>query len=526
MSIDQQTALPATTAEGEAIPIFSPAPDGEEDLLVPYITQLRNQAATLFGATVAATLVPVRFSGNLNWFWTTGAGDVNELTYNYISGAVTSSPDPTAGVTVGAAGSYANLYRQLINGISWQFSAADLATLQEAETRSAAQAASLVSAYVATYGQPTPEQMEAAKKVNPVIVSTLDYIVQYVIAYLWADVPTTSSGLTLLEMQESSDLRRLLSRTPASGQQIVMLFTSYLNALGTSATLIDMQSLGGYTLARLRSNLTPSASNGGIQLSNPSSGTTYYLGYSSNELPASILQDLQNTGQSITVSLTSSRIEDQTYDISFSGSAPVRWNGALLVIKAGSSFEGDVGAQRGSGTRFSITMRFPGVTIIPFFPTPYVQTSAGATGWFNEAVIYQAWQNLLLGPNAASGFTFLNAVPGGIKLGNGGLGYPSALVVSGDPTITVDFEDGNYDEFRAWLSTHESFSVTMFGVIPVGSSTVNTFVATTRQEAGQVGFTLTLTPPPPGSQGQTIPAADQTVPVLAAQVYWTGELPS
>ena len=64
--------------------------------------------------------------------------------------------------------------------------------------------------------------------------------------------------------------------------------------------------------------------------------------------------------------------------------------------------------------------------------------------------------------------------------------------------------------------------MSLFGFIPLGSSSVDTYTASASQSQTGSGFTLTLTPPAPGSQGQTIPVANQTVPVLAGQVFWVG----
>lgn len=526
MSINHDPAVQPHKPGGRASSLYAAA--GTEDvpgqaaMLTTYITQLRNQAASLFGSTVAANLVPIQYNGDFNWSWTTGAGDVNELTYDYISGAVSPSSASPGTYQVGGAGSFSNVYQELINAITWQFSASDNATLQQVQTQSGTQATSVVSAYSAAYGPPTSAQITAAQQVNPVIQTALDYIMLYMAGRVWAGVPTGSPGLSLYTMQRAQNLNQLLQYAPPSATGTIQAISAYLNALGPSVTLLDEQSQGNYTLQQIKNNLTPSASNGGILLSNPPSGTTYYLGYSSNAQPSQILQNLTNTGQSASVSFSASASESGSYNVSFSGQAGIDWAGELLSISAGTTFQGDVASAQGSGTEFSIQMVYPGVTIIPFFPAAWQQASSGTSGWFYESIIYQALTNLQAGTNATSGFAFLNAVPGGITLGPDGLGYLSAVVVSGYPTITVTFTNGNYQQFSSWLSTHTSVSVSLFGFIPLGSSSVDTYTAQAQQSSGQTSFTLTLTPPAPGSQGQTIPVPDQTVPVLAGQVFPVG----
>ncbi len=63
-------------------------------------------------------------------------------------------------------------------------------------------------------------------------------------------------------------------------------------------------------------------------------------------------------------------------------------------------------------------------------------------------------------------------MPGGIELGPDGLGYLSAVVLAGDPTITIAFTNGDYAAFSSWLSTHTTVSVSLFGFIPLGSASV------------------------------------------------------
>lgn len=495
--------------------------NGQAELAASYITQLREQAATVLGSTVAATLVPVEYNGDFNWSWTDGI-NVNQLTYNYISGAVTPSETQADTVQIAGQGTLAMLYQQLINGIVWQFSAADNELQQAALTNSQIQATSVVTTYVGVYGAPTAAQMTAAQAINPYITQPIDYIMMYAAGIQWAGIAKGQPGLSLTAMQGAANLRLLLQYAPPSAQPVIQAIVAYLNALGGTVRLFDMQSLGNNTLQQIKNNLTPNATNGGIALFNPpSSGPA--LGYSSNMTTSAILQDLNNVSQKATLSFTAQKTQSSSYDVAFQGSAGLSFGGALLNISAGTSFKGDVAGQQGSGSTMTITMVYPGVTIIPFFPTGYQGTALPTTGWFYEPILNQAWSNLRAGSAAAkSGFTFVGSIPGGITLGADGLAYIKALVVSGYPTITVDFAQGDYASFSSWLSTHTSVSVSLFGFIPLGGASVDTYTASASKSSSGTGFSLTLTPPAAGSQGQTIPVANQTVPVLAAQTFPLG----
>lgn len=495
--------------------------NGQAELAAEYITQLKDQAAAVLGSVVAATLVPVEYNGDFNWSWTDGTTNVNQPSYNYISGAVTPATSVSGAVQVGAAGSFALQYQQLITGIAWQFGAADNATLQQAQTQSATQGTSVVTTYVGIYGAPTAAQIAAAQAIIPSIVTPLDYIVLYQAGYLWSGTPKGSLGLSLYTMQQAENLRTLLQYAPPSAQSVIQAIVAYLNALGGATRLMDMQSLGAFTLQQLKNNLVPSTTNGGIQLFNPPS-TNSYLGYSSNITPSQILQDLGNSGQQVTLTFSAQKSANSSYDIAFSGGGSLNFVGDLLDISASTTFRGDVAGQQGSGSTMNISMVYPGLTIIPFFPAAYQQNSGATQGWFYEPIIYQALQNFTAGSSAQSGFTFVNGVPGGIVLGPDGLSYIKALVVAGYPTVTINFTEGDYSSFNSWLSTHTQVSVSLFGFIPLGGASVDTYTASASQSTTGSGFTLTLTPPAPGSLGQTIPVPSQTVPVLAAQVFPLG----
>jgi len=523
-------SAPAIKQGGRASAIYAASgmadTQNQAALAAAYINQLKDQAASVLGATIGASLQPLQYHGDFNWAWTDGIG-VNSLSYNYISGAIAPAPNQPGIYRVGQTGSLANLYQQLVTALQWSFSEADRGALQTAQTQSSAQATTLIQTYAATYGVPTQAQITAAQASVPWVQTALDYIVLYQVGYIWAGIKPNSPGLSLQSMQQAESLSNLLPYATPSAQPTIQALVAYLNALGPASRLMDMQSLGNYTIKQLKNNQIPSASNGGILLSNPPSGATYWPGWSSNTTVSQILQDLNNASQQVTLQFSAQKSSSSSYNVAFSGSAGLSWMGDLLNISAGTSFRGDVAQAQGAGSTMNISMVYPGVTVLPLFPAAFQSNSTGTTGWLDEAVIYQAWSNQQAGPNASSGFSFgAGGVPSGIKLGVDGTGYLTALVVSGYPTITVNFTQGDYQQFSSWLSTHTSVSVSLFGFIPLGSTSVDTYTASASQSSSQAGFSLTLTPPAPGSSGQTIPLPNQTVPVLAAQLSWLGATPA
>jgi hypothetical protein len=419
---------------------------------------------------------------------------------------------------VGPAGTFGNLYQQLISGIAWHLSTADAATLQQAVTNAQTQATSIVQAYVSAYGPPTAPQMQAAQALSPCIATPLDYIMLYAAGYVWAGKPMPP--LSLYAMQRAADLNQLLQFAPASALGIIQTMPPYLAALGAGAAISESQSLGAFTLRQIENNLlTPSATNGGITLFNPPSGN-YYAGYSIGVTPSQILQDLANGSPQVRVSFSAKMSSPHSCSISFPVQGPIVWGGDLLNISAGASLRGDVARQPGAGSCLTIDLLYAGVAVIPIFPTAWQPTGDASTGWWCEPIIYQASANFQAGSSAPSGFTFVNAIPGGIKLGQDGLGYLSAIIVANPPIISVTFRNGSYAAFSSWLAQDATVSVSLFGFIPFGSQSADMY--TVGIAASSPGFTLTLTPLSATAQGQIIPVADQTLPVLAGQVAWAG----
>ena len=212
----------------------------------------------------------------------------------------------------------------------------------------------------------------------------------------------------------------------------------------------------------------------------------------------------------------------------FQGSAGLSFGGFLLGYSAGTSVQGDIASVQGAGSSMQIQVTYPGLTPISVAPLSWnggsFQSPGGqTTGWWYEAILAQALQNFSAGSSAPTGFTFGSKpnVPIGAP---DTTGFASTIVVSAYPTIKVTFSNGSFSAFSQWLKTQTSMSISLFGCIPLGSASVNTYTASASQGSSDSTFTLTLTPPGPG--GVTIDPSQQTVPVLGVAATWAGQASS
>lgn len=521
--LDQVTVLIHSDDDGFDGTATPPA--DQEAITTAMVEALRNGAAAAFGSASGATIVPLRYNGDFAWDWTTGAGDVNQLTYNYISGAISPDAQQPGTYTVGGSGSMASIFGEVLKAVAFQLSPSDETALQAATTRSQVQSQAITASYNNIIGRITPAMITTAKSLSPIfstlIVDDFSYIMVYEVGYAWAGLSTGQRPLTLVQLQSAPDLRTLLQYAPASAEPILAELIAYLSAIGPQSELMDQESNGTSTLAMIAANLAmPSETNGGVPMSNPAS-TAYFPGFASSMSTGAIVNSLSSTTQppAVVANFSSTSSQTSSYDINFSGGGSIPFVGDLIGISAGTSFQGDMAGKTWSGSQLTVEMSYPGATLVPFAPTAYSSSSAGPIGWLAESVIFQALTNFNSGSNS-TGYTFPTGLPAGITLGaNGSLGYISALVISAYPTISITYTEGNFEEASSWVATQTNFSVNLFGFIPIGGGSVNTYTAQAHQSSSNESFTITLTPP---AVTTVTDAMNQLVPVLGAQIAWVG----
>jgi hypothetical protein len=503
-------------------------------------TEFMKQAALAANATMgtsaSTSFTPLQYpqQGDFPYNYTNG-NNINGLTYNYVSGTISpSSIDPSV-LQLGAAGSFPNAYQQLLDQVVFQLSEADSARLQTAQNQASAQATSIVSMYNSIYGAPTQAQYDAATN-NPAIAGSftanneIDYIMQYAVGWVWAGKPT--KGYTLTQMQQAPSLTSLLTAVPPTGMQILGLVPQYLAALGPAAQILDQQSLANWTIASLKNNTAnPGVANGGIQLYNNQAAQpagSYALGYTLGPSPAAILQSISSSKQAATFSFSASASSAGQYNVQYQGGTGFSV-GSLIKLSVGTSFQGEVGSIQGAGSSMTVQVSYPGLTKISVAPVAWNGASNesginATTGWWYEALLYQAFASYKAGASAPTGVSFGPGGPTPVIGAAGTLGTPAAILISNYPTLTVSFSNGSYSQFSQWLKTQTSMSVKLFGLFTVGQASVDTYTASAQQGSSDSSFTLTLTPPPPA--GVSVAPPQETLPVLGVATTWVGLSPT
>lgn len=478
MSTQSTTAIQGITV--------APSDSGQTGLQSSYFGTLQSKADSQIGAIYNISVTPVSEAsvGGFNYVWENSSLALNLGTYNYVNGRVV----PGAGPAVSITDSLANDYAQLLRTITFQYSAADAQAINQAATNANSQATSVVSQYTSTYGPITSQMMTQAGVTTPI-----DYVINYVVAQVWSGTAAAKQlPLSLTQMEQARDLGSLLPALPASGADMLPLISTYLGALSSVLPLLNQKNNALSILRVLIANTeTPSASNGGITTVDPNNGSTAtHVGYTVNSAVAQIENDLANTGRTLSVSMSTSQSSSSTVQVSMSASGgfevPVGW---FLGLGGSGGASSNMYSAAGTGTSASVELTFAGFTYVPVTPVLFQEDTL--TGWFNASVIGQAARNF---GKDATGYTFLN--PPQWNLGEGGeFGVLKGVVIANFPTVTINYQTGDWSQFSQQFEQHSSWNVSFLG-IPVASFSESSYQATAQANSESGGFSVTFKPSP------------------------------
>lgn len=485
-----------------------------------YLQSVTASTQKTLGQAITATLRSLQGNGlgGFNWYYSNGnTSQINGASYNWLS-AEMSLPDSSNMVSAGTIGSFNALYQSFVQGIYYQYSAADLAALQASQNAASTQSAALVATFNSTYGAPSASDYAAgtaAVSAYPAFSASteINFIIQYVMGKMWAGA---LGPYNTVQMQNTASLSTLLTNAPANAGTILPLASAYLVALGQGAALTDQANLANMQIGAMKNNiLTPTAANGGMSIFNAQANqqaVTAVPGYSVNP---PVPQDPMQQTNKVQAAFSSQATSSSSWNISYAAHAGISV-GSLLTFSAKSSISGDIASYCGASATMDISVTYPNVVAAPPITSApqglsTVAANGSATGWYSSAIAQQAYTNTQLGSKAPSGFAFI----GGVLPEN--FGYASTVVISGYPTVTVTVTNGDYSAFQAWQKTQTSFSVSLFGIIPLGGASLDTYSSQSSSQGSNSSFTFTLSAP--ASAPVSAPAVQQ-YPVLGVGVTY------
>jgi hypothetical protein len=444
--------------------------------------------ASLPGTTVAA----IDYDGGFNYYWQimspAGANVFNNATYQYIANRL--GADLTAG-TLRFQGDL--LPQDLISEISairFLLSNADAATLTKVQASLQAVGQTIVQAYQQTYGPITTTQLTAAATAlnwPPAPTFTaLNYVIQYVCAYIWSGAyQSKSQPLTFAQLAVTPSLPNM----DAQGAQVWADVQIYLNDSQSIWGIMDELGTNNGLLGRLQANITtPTIINGGMTTQDVNNNTYSTVGYTMSPPPQQIETQLQQESQKISLSMTANA-SGQQVNVQIGQQTSVWVDRGWFTC----SFGTDTSVHRlvdiqGAGTSHSVTLNFPGFQLVQITPTAF----SNGTGWWDPAILAATIRN---GSEDVTGMRWVTGqAPLAFNFGqNGNFGQLSTLLISQQPSVTVNFHNGSYNSFSQFYSSSSTSVSTIFG-IPFGSRSSFSYSSSLQKGSSDSDFTLTMVP--------------------------------
>lgn len=440
---------------------------------VALINSMRDQANAILSAALGQHPL-VSFSatsaGNFPFYYKNPTNLLfNVNTYNWVNSNIAAGGVPTQ---LDSGNNFTNLNIEVLSKISYTLSSSDQQLLNAAQANAVNQQMALLTAWQTAYGSLPPPQI--GMQPIDVILNT--------IATTWASPPTT-----LTAIQQSVNPRALLNTTPASGLPILPVLANYLNAMGATVPLLNSTTMNNAYLAKALAALqTPQASNGAMLLEN----NQYFPAYTmANQLP-DIINNLSNTGSSVSLSMQVTRTSAQEFQVSVAGSTgfsiPIYDFFTLGVTASASYFSDSIATTSNS---VSISMSFPGVTLVNYGPTQFNMSSS--QGWYWMSPITQAIKNGT--SSTVTGFKF-SPQPGIDFSTNGNFGFLTGLAISNMPTIVITVVSSSYASIATTIKQSSSLKLSFLG-IPLGSISESTYSSDVQTESSTSTVTIKLSPP-------------------------------
>jgi hypothetical protein len=316
-------------------------------------------------------------------------------------------------------------------------------------------------------------------------------------------------------MATARNLKALLPNAPAGGDQVITDVTTYLNLMQPVNGYSDELQNGAWTLSQLKNNaMYPSATNGGIQTFDPNTGAIlagYNDGWAISDSIASITNDLQNTGRTISIAMTTSQSSGNALEVNVQGQAGFSI-GSWLEFSTEASGSYDMSKTAGTSTDCSVSITYAGYSMIPAAPAAWQQ--ATDVGFYFADPISQAVTN---GTQDVTGFKFLNTPPYdlGALADGGNFGLLTNLLISNYPTISITYSHADYTTFAQSWNENVSGNLTLFGFIKLGSFSQGAYGSSFAQGSDNSSFTVTFSASP---EVTSVPQNLKTAYVIGAAV--------
>jgi hypothetical protein len=455
-----------------------------------FYSALQEKAMDAVKSIFKLNLYPIEYpeQGDFFWNYLNANQFFNENTFNYISARV-SPGDITGTAKLSSPGGFPNAYSQVVNNIEYVLSTGNQKKLLDKQTEANIQAQTIISDYQTTFGEITEDDMNNAN-----VKTKQDYVISYILGSQWSG-KGDDEPLTYTEMAAARNLKKLLPKMPASGDQVVTDASVYLAKMGPVNALSDKIQNGFWIIQQLKNNSQdPTEANGGMKTFEPVTGKVsedLQVCYQINSAVSTITNDLNNKGRVISLGMKTSSSGEQM-DVHIEGHTGFRIGSWLRFgISAGTSY--DMSRSQGTSTDCSVTIKWEGYSIVPIGAAAWQQSTN--KGWYYGDPIAQAISNK---GKDVDGFQFLSDPPYNMAefTKGGNFGRLNNLLIANYPTIEITYRNANFSSFKQAWNEKVSGNLTLFGFIKLGSFSQGTYSSSYSQGADNSTFTVKFSASP------------------------------
>lgn len=376
----------------------------------------------------------------------------NYLTYEWISTLLAKKPSSDPVVRF-ADDPFTNQFIEAIGKVKFNLSKADEATLDAARKKADQESNALQDAWQATYG--------SLPKPSSEYETVADAIVNYIAAN-WA-YPKTDSE----KMQKSTNLDKLLNRTPASGHSIRPILAKWLFAMGDSISLQNQLMNNNYlkiAMEGVQLDDDPKvAAKRGVE--SDDAKVKYIPEYRVSPQVKTIFDSLDDTSKNtIATTLTLSYDSENTTKVEVNNGSIFRipW-GDFLTVEEGERTENLASTLVTKNSKTTIKMTFTGCNVVDFHPQAFDMSTNSGWAWFDP--IKHAHKNWTEKKKDVTGFCWATEIEPDFDFSNyGDFGYTQGVAISNYPEIEITVVDENYSEIANRFHHEKKHKVVVLGM--------------------------------------------------------------
>jgi hypothetical protein len=443
---------------------------------------LQLQVSQLLGSELDGPFSVVVHPAGYPYFFQVGANNYyNQGTLALVDQLVATDE---SGVSFLSGDRFSALYQDILSNAQYQLAPDDQSKFDEAQKQFSGLVQGVVQSYESGVGEITLQQITQSQCDPPTKIGYVQYIIASKYDNNLQNIPLALTELKR-EYQQFLSVGEILSRPGHADQQ-------RRSAIGNT--------------------INPSAKNGGAQIGN----TKYEIAYTDfppvNEIQASLNDP--DPGRELPVSLERENLSSVQPTLRIGNCAPFPSISAIVILSFADGTNIDLEGSGSSASKIKVTVKYPGITIIPAQPLPL--SASLQSGWYSSRILAEIRDKT---GTQQTGFQLA-----GSKYAVGQLFGPGKLlasvktfVVSQEPTIELAFYGADPSEVRALFVKGGPRTVQLAGVFGFGATTAGLEVQNIVPSKSQSRPTVVTLSPPQKTSGTILPQ-DQTAHIIGGVI--------